>query len=72
MAIQNRQEQRLDPTATGENIGGVRRTEGIDERRHVKLADHPQDQRQVGYGTDLMNGNSHEALLLQDFREVPS
>ena len=41
MAIQHRQEQSLDPTATGEDMGGVRRAEGIDERRHVELADPP-------------------------------
>ena len=41
MAIQNRQEERLDSTATGEDIGGVRRAEGLDERRHVELTDHP-------------------------------
>ena len=41
MAIQNRQEQCLYPTATGEHMGGVRRTEGIDERRHVEFAAPP-------------------------------
>ena len=51
MAIQHRQEQSLDLTATGEGMGGVRRAEGIDERRHVALADHPQHQRQVGHRT---------------------
>jgi hypothetical protein len=64
MAIQNRQEQRLAPTATGEDIGGVRRAEGIEECRHVEFADHPQPQRQVSYRTDLMHGKSHEAPLL--------
>src|SRR5262249_27776093 len=61
MAIQNRQEQRLDPTATGEDMGGGRRAEGIDECRHVEFADHPQHQRPVSYRTDLMNCKSHEA-----------
>jgi hypothetical protein len=41
MAIQNRQEQSLDPTAPGEDIGGVRRAEGIEKRCHVALADYP-------------------------------
>jgi hypothetical protein len=67
MAIQNRQEQSLDPTATGEDIGGVWRAEGIDKRCHVELADYPEHQRQVGHGTDLLNCKSHKAPLLQGF-----
>src|SRR5215831_1416538 len=42
MPIENRQEQGLHATATREHMGRVRRTEGIDERRHVELADYPQ------------------------------
>jgi hypothetical protein len=64
MAIENRQEQGLHSTATREDMAGVRRAEGIDECSHIELADHPQHQRQVGHGTDLMNCNRHEAPLL--------
>jgi hypothetical protein len=38
MAIKNRQDECLYPTATREDIGGVRGAESIDERRHVELA----------------------------------
>ena len=72
MAIENRQEEGLHSTATREDMRGVRRAEGIDERRHVELAYHPQHQRQVGHGTDLMNRNGHEAPLLQVLPEVSS
>jgi hypothetical protein len=72
MAIENRQEQGLHATATREDTGGVRRAEGLDERRHVELAYHPQHDRQVGHGTDLMHGHRHEALLLHVFLEVAS
>jgi hypothetical protein len=67
MAIEHRQEQGFYATATGEDIRGVRRAIGIDEGSYIELADHPQHQRQVGHGTDLMNGNGHEAPLLQGF-----
>ena len=67
MAIEHRQEQGFYSTATRENLRGVRRTEGIDARSHLELADHPQHQRQVGHRTDVMNGNSHEAPLRQGF-----
>jgi hypothetical protein len=67
MAIENRQEQGFYSTATREDMGGVRRAEGIEERSDVELADHPQHQRQMGYRTDLMHGNGHEAPLLQSF-----
>jgi hypothetical protein len=72
MAIENGEQQSLDPTATREDMGGVRSAEGINECSYLELADHPQYQRQVGHGTDLLNGNGHEAPLLQGFREVPS
>jgi hypothetical protein len=45
MAIENRQEQGLHATATREDMGGVWRTESINERCHVELAYHPQHQR---------------------------
>src|SRR6516164_10494311 len=48
MPIENRQEQGLHSTATREHMGRVRRTKGIDERRHVELAYYPQYQRQMG------------------------
>src|SRR5262249_21191450 len=48
MPIENRQEQGLHATATREHMGRVRRTEGIDERRHVELAYYPQYQRLMG------------------------
>jgi hypothetical protein len=64
MTIKNRQEQSRDPTATREDIGGVRRAEGIDERSHLELAYHPQHRRQVGYGADLMHRDRHAGLLL--------
>src|SRR5919199_3522168 len=70
MAIQNRQEQGLHPTTTRQDMGGVRRAEGIDERRHIELAYYPEHQRQVGHGTDLLNRDRHEAPLLQVFSEV--
>ena len=70
MAIENRQEQGFYSTATREDMRRVRRAEGIDERSHVELAYHPQHQRQVGHGTDLMNRHRHEAPLLQVFLEV--
>jgi hypothetical protein len=69
MTVENRQDQRLHSTATRENMRRVRRTEGIDERSHVELAYYPQYQRQVGYGTDLLNRNRHEPPFLQVFRE---
>jgi hypothetical protein len=72
MAIKNRQEQRLHATATREDVRGVRRAEGLDEGRHVELADYPQHQRQVGHGTDLLNCKRHEASLLQVLLEVAS
>src|SRR5262245_41896082 len=72
MTIENREEQGLHATATRENRGRVRRTESIDERRHVERAYHPQHQRQVGHGTALLNRNRHEAPLLQVVREVAS
>ena len=64
LAIEHRQEQGLHATATRENMRGVRRTAGLDERRHVELADHPQHQRQVGYGTDLLNRTRHAPPFL--------
>ena len=67
MAIENRQEQGLHATATREDMRGVWRAEGIDERSDVELADDPQHQRQVGHRTDLMHGNGHEVPLLQSF-----
>ena len=67
MAIKNRQEQSLYPTATREDMRRVWRAEGIDERSHLELADHPQHQRQVGHRTDLLNCNRHEVPLLQGF-----
>ena len=69
MTIENRQEQGLHSTATREHMRRMRRAEGIDERSHVELAYHPQHQRQVGHGTDLLNRNRHEAPFLQVFRE---
>jgi hypothetical protein len=66
MAVENRQEQGLHSTATREHMSRVRRTAGIDERRHVELAYDPQ-QRQVGHGTDLLHRDHHEALPLQGF-----
>ena len=72
MAIENRQEQGLHATATREDMGGVWRAESIDERCHVELAYHPQHQRQMGHGTDLLNRNRHEAPLLQVLLEVAS
>ena len=67
MAIENRQEQGFYATATREDMRGVWRAEGIDERSDFELADDPQRQRQVGHRTDLMNGNGHEVPLLQSF-----
>jgi hypothetical protein len=66
-AIEKRQEQGFDATATREDMRGVRRAEGLDAGRHVALADHPQDQRQVGHGTDLLHRHRHKAPLLQAF-----
>ena len=36
----------------------------------LSLRYHPQHQRQVGHGTDLLNRNRHEAPLLQVLLEV--
>jgi hypothetical protein len=72
MAIENGQEQGLYSTATREDMRRVRRAEGIDERRHLELADHSQHQRQVGHGPDLMNRNRHELSLLLVFLELSS
>ncbi len=72
MAIKNRQEQGLHSTATRDDMRRVRRAEGIDDGSHVELADYPQHQRQVGYGTDLLNRHRHEAPFLQVVREVAS
>src|SRR5262245_7677139 len=69
MPSENRPEQGLHATATRENRGRRRRAEGSDERRHVELADHPQHQRPVGHGTDLLHRNRHETSLLPVFRE---
>jgi hypothetical protein len=63
---------RPPPQTTRQDMGGVRRAEGIDERRHVERAYHPEHQRQVGHGTDLLNHDRHEAPLLQVFSEVAS
>src|SRR5215467_7548158 len=70
MAIENRQEQGLHATATREDMCGVWRAESIDERCHVEFAYHPQHQRQMGYGTDLLNRNRHKTPLLQVLLEV--
>ena len=67
MPIEHRQEQSFYATATREDMRGVRRAEGIDERCHVKLADYPQHQRQVGHRTDVLNSNGHQVPLLQSF-----
>jgi hypothetical protein len=72
MAIKNREEQSLDPTATREDIGGVRRTEGINERSHLELAYYPEHSRQVGHGANLMNRDRHEGLLLHVLPEGTS
>src|SRR5262249_50747686 len=69
MAIENRQQEGLHTTATREDMRRVRRTEGINKRGYVELADHSEHQRQVGHGTDLLNGNRHEAPFLQVCRE---
>jgi hypothetical protein len=45
MAIENRQEQGFYSTATREDMRGVRRAKGIDERSHLELAYHSQHQR---------------------------
>ena len=72
MAIQNRQEQRLDPMATREDMGRVRRADGSDERSHRELAYPPEPQRHVGYGAHLMNRDRHEGLLLHVWPEGTS
>lgn len=72
MAIENRQQQGFYSPATREDMCGVRRAEGLHERSDLELADYPQHQRQVSHRTDLLNGNRHEILLLQGFREVSS
>jgi hypothetical protein len=72
MAIEHRQESGLHSTARRVDMRRVRRAEGIDKRSHVELTYHPQHQRQMGHGTDLMNRNRHEAPLLQVFLEVSS
>jgi hypothetical protein len=72
MAIENREKQSLDPTATREDIGRVWSAEGIDERSYLELAEHTQHQRQVGHGPDLMNYHRHEVSLLLVFLEQSS
>jgi len=72
MAVQNRQEQGLHPTSTGEQRPRVWRAARIDECSPVELAYHPQHQREVGHGTDLMNRDRHEAPPLQVVQEVLS
>jgi len=72
MAIENGEEQGLHATATREDMGGVWRTESIDQRCHIALAYHPEHQWQMGHGTELLNRNRHEAPLLQVVREVAS
>jgi hypothetical protein len=67
MAIENRPEQGFYSTATPEDMRGVWRAEGIDERSYIELADDPQHQRQVRHRADLMNGNGPEVPLLQSF-----
>ena len=72
MAIAQRQEQGCYAPATREDRRGVRRAEGLDERRDVALADAPQPQRHVGHRTDVRHGNGQEGPLLQSCCEVPS
>ena len=72
MTIKNREEQGLHSTATREDMGGVWRTESIDERCHIELAYHPEHQWQMGHGIDRLNRNRHEAPLLQVLLEVAS
>jgi hypothetical protein len=72
MTIKHRQEQGLHATATREDMGGVRRADSLDARRHVALAYHPQHPRQGGHGPDLLHGNRHEGPLLQVCLEVAS
>jgi hypothetical protein len=72
MAIENGEEQGLHATTTQKDMSGVRRAQGLDERRHVELTDHSQHQRQVSHGPDLLNDNRHAASLLQCCFEVAS
>jgi hypothetical protein len=72
MTIEHRQEQGLHATATRKDMSRRWRAEGIDERRHVELAYHPQHQRPVGHGTHLLHRNHHQAPLLHVLLEVSS
>jgi hypothetical protein len=72
MAIEHRQQEGLHATAAREDMRRVRRTESIDERSHVKLADDPEHHRQVSHRTAVMNRNRHDATPLPVVSELPS
>jgi hypothetical protein len=72
LASEHREEQGLHATATREDMGGMWRTESLDQRCHLELAYHPEPQGHMGHGTDLWKRNRHEAPLLQMVREGAS
>jgi len=65
LAIETREEQGRHPATTREDVGRVRRAEGIAARRPRERAYHPEHQRQMGHRTALLNRDRQEAPLLQ-------
>jgi len=54
----------LHAPATGEPMGRVRMDQAVDDGGNVQLTYHTQDQRSVGYRTDLMHGDCHDETPL--------
>jgi hypothetical protein len=65
MALQTRQAQSVNPTATREDMGGGRRAAGLEARRPLERADPSQPLRPVGHRPERMPGPSPEAPLRQ-------
>ena len=60
MPVQNRQNQRFHAPATRKHVRGVWRKQAVNDARNVSLAEHAQDQGQVGHRTDPMHRDRHD------------
>ena len=60
MPVQNRQNQGFHTPATREHMRGVRRKQAVNDGGNSSLAEHAQDQGQVGHRTDPMHHDRHD------------
>ena len=60
MPVQHRQNQRFHAPATRKHVRGVWRKQAVNDARNVSLAEHAQDQGQMGHRTDPMHRDRHD------------